>query len=341
MPDQSHNQSSQRVDATLFLHPQTLARLGTFELRAKTIVEGVMSGMHRSPYQGVSVEFAQHRAYSPGDDIRHLDWKVYGRTDRLHLKQYQQETNLDLTLLVDVSGSMNFGTCSFAAASGAGRTTSPDGRVYWSKFDHATAVAAAMAYVTLKQRDRVGMMTYADDVVTIVNRSNQQAAWRQIVAALSGSAVDRKSDIRRSVERALAKFTNRALVVIISDFFEDMDAIRAAIARIRHRGHDAALFQVVDPAEIEFDPARLGHSASASGVTMFEGLEGEPRLRLDPRAIRESYRQAFGAHNAELDRLARASGFDYHQFVTGDWLGPALAAFIARRNAQLKRMKYG
>src|SRR6185295_11559775 len=127
----------------------TLARLGTLELRAKMIVEGVMSGMHRSPYQGFSVEFAQHRPYVPGDDIRHLDWKVFGRSDKLHLKQYQQETNLDLVVLVDASGSMAYGSRTFADASGISREVGPGGRTNWAKFDHATALGAAMSYMAL------------------------------------------------------------------------------------------------------------------------------------------------------------------------------------------------
>jgi len=148
-----------RVDPSLYLHPQTLSRLGSFELRAKMIIEGVMSGQHRSPYAGVSVEFAQHRGYTPGDDLRHLDWKVFARTDRLQIKQYQQETNLDLVVLVDSSGSMNFGTRTFASASGDGHSAHPSGRTNWTKFDHATGFAAALAYVTIHQGDRVGMGT--------------------------------------------------------------------------------------------------------------------------------------------------------------------------------------
>ncbi|MBY0307317.1 MAG: DUF58 domain-containing protein, partial [Phycisphaerales bacterium] len=150
------------VDAQLYLHPQTLARLGSLELRAKAIVEGVMSGAHKSPYQGSSVEFAQHRPYAQGDDIRRLDWKVYGRTDKLQIKQYRQETNLDLVLLVDSSGSMRYGSRTFSDASGEGAKAALDGRTNWSKFDHATAVAAAMASIALKQGDRVGLVVYAD-----------------------------------------------------------------------------------------------------------------------------------------------------------------------------------
>jgi uncharacterized protein (DUF58 family) len=301
-------------DASLYLHPQTLARLGSFELRAKMIVEGVMSGQHRSPYQGFSVEFAQHRPYVSGDDIRHLDWKVYARTDKLHLKQYQQETNLDLLLMVDSSGSMNFGTRLFEEASGAGRKTSPTGRSNWTKFDHATAVAAALAYITLHQGDRVGLVVYADQVRTMFKRSSSPGTWRQIVSKM------------------LAKVTNRCLVAIISDFFEDPEQIRTAIARLRHKGHDAIAFQVLDRAETEFN---------ITEAAPFEGLEGEPRLRIDPRAIRASYLEAIHTHIGRVEKIIRGFGFDHQQVDTHDWLGPPLAAFVARRNAQIKKSKYG
>src|SRR6187551_3132227 len=168
-----------------YLEPKTLARISALDLRARLIVEGLMTGMHRSPYQGISVEFAQHRPYVAGDDIRHLDWKVYGRSDKLHLKQYQQETSLDLVLLVDASGSMRYGTRTFEDASGAGHTMSPDGRSNWSKFDHATAIAAAMAYVTLHQGDRSGLVIFADEVLELVKRSSSRSTWRQIVGALA------------------------------------------------------------------------------------------------------------------------------------------------------------
>jgi len=318
-------------DASLYLHPQTLARLGTFELRAKMIVEGVMSGTHRSPYHGFSVEFAQHRPYVAGDDIRHLDWKVYGRTDKLHLKQYQQETNLDLMVLVDSSGSMDFGSRSFEEASGVGRKTSPDGRPYWSKFDHATAIAAAIAYITLQQGDRVGLLVYADEVRAQLKRSSAQGVWRQIVGALSTHPVDRPTNLPRAVEQAMSKLTNRCLIAIISDLFVDLDQLKTTLARVRHRGHDAILFQVLDRAELVFD---LHDEAP------FIGLEGEGQIKIDPRAIRPAYLEALRAHLEGVERLSRAFGFDHQVVSTHDWLGPTLASFVASRNAQIKRSKH-
>ncbi len=321
-------EATARVDPHLYLHPQTLARLGSFELRAKMIVEGVMSGMHRSPYAGVSVEFAQHRAYAPGDDLRHLDWKVYAKTDKLQVKQYQQETNLDLVVLVDASGSMNFGTRLYADATGSGRTTSLDGRPNWTKFDHATATAAALAYVTLEQRDRVGMVTYADEIRGMVPRSGQRTTWRQIVDVLSTHPVDRETDFPRVMEQTLAKVTNKCLFAIVSDFFEDPDRIKAAFARVKHRGHDLIALQVLDRAETEFpfdDPAR------------FEGLEAEGTLRLDPRAIRQDYLEAINRHIDAVRKAARAFGFDHQIVSTHDWLGPPIAAMLAKRNAMIRR----
>jgi uncharacterized protein (DUF58 family) len=324
------------ADASLYLHPETLARLSSFELRAKMIVEGVMSGQHRSPYQGFSVEFAQHRPYVPGDDIRHLDWKVFARSDKLHLKQYQQETSLDLVLLVDASGSMRYGSRSFEEASGAGHTLSPDGRSNWSKFDHATAIAAALSYITLHQGDRAGLFVFADEVKAVVKRSSSQGTWRQIVGSLAsfyqGQPTGAPTDIGRVVDQMLAKLNNRCLIVLLSDLFTDPEAIRAAMARVKHRRHDLIAFQILDQAERDFE---------FSDAAPFEGLEGEPRLRIDPRSIRTGYLEALNRHLEQVQRIARGFGFDYQLINTSDWLGPPLAGFVARRNAQIKRSKYG
>lgn len=320
----SQSDTGTKIDPHLYLHPQTLSRLSSMELRAKMIVEGVMAGQHRSPYAGVSVEFAQHRQYVPGDDIRHLDWKVYARTDKLMVKQYQQETTLDLVILVDSSGSMKFGSRLFSDASGSASETAPDGRPNWSKFDHATATAAALAYITIHQGDRVGLTVYAEELGAIVTRSARKSTWKQIVDTLATQPIDQQTDIMRMMDQILAKVTNRCLLVIVSDFFDDADNIKAAFAKAKHRGHDLIALQVLDKAELSFefdDPAA------------FIGLENEPTIRIDPRALKKEYLQAINTHIELVSKYARSFGFDHQVVSTHKWLGPTLAKFVARRNA--------
>ena len=326
------DQGRAQIDPHLYLHPRTLARLGTFELRAKMIVEGVMSGQHRSPYAGVSVEFAQHRPYAPGDDLRHLDWKVYARTDKLQIKQFQQETNLDLIVLCDSSGSMDYGSRSFADASGKGETTSIRGKSNWTKYDHATALSAALAYITLSQGDRCGMVVFADEIRSIVNRTSGRNAWRRIVDVLAMHPVDNPTSISRLIDQTLGKVTNRCLFALVTDFFDDLDSVRSSLARLKHLGHDLICFQVLDAAEETF---------SFQDVAPFVGLEGEPTLRVDPRAIRRDYLEAINRHNNELEKMILSFGFDYQRVRTHDWLGPPLASFVAHRNAIIKRSKFG
>lgn len=319
-------------DASLYLHPQTLARLKSFELRAKMIVEGVMSGKHRSPYHGFSIEFAQHRAYSPGDDLRHLDWKVYGRTDKLYLKQYQQETNLDLVCLVDASGSMNFGTRAFKEASGVGVDRSLDGRLEWTKFDHATALAAAVSYITLQQNDRVGLGVFGAELLAIINRSSQRGTWRKIVETLATHPVDQQTDLSRVVDQVLGQLNHRCLIVLISDLLTDPAVVREAFARIRHRGHDLIVFQMVDDAE---------RTLAINDLAIFEGLEGEEPIKADPDDIRAAYTRAFDEHTTAIRNEATAFGFDHSVVNTHDWLGSPLASFIARRQSLMRRSRIG
>jgi uncharacterized protein (DUF58 family) len=329
------SQSLPEVDPSVYLHPQTLARLGSFELRAKMIVEGISSGWHRSPFQGFSVEFAQHRPYVAGDDIRRLDWKVYAKTDRLQIKQTHQETTFDLMIMVDSSGSMNYGSRTYAEASGEGAAKSLDGRGHWSKYDHATAVAAALAYITLHQGDRAGLYIYADEIRAAVKRSSAHGTWRQIIGALSLHPLShpgpaRRTALPRAVDQAIATLGNRSLVAIVSDFFGDLDELRDVVARLRHRRHDVIAFQVLDRAELEFD---------FDQPAPFEGLEYEGRIRLDPRAIRDSYLELIRAHVDSVEKIFKGAGYDYQLLSTHDWLGPPMAAFVSRRNALLKKSK--
>lgn len=323
-----------------YLSPDTLVRLGKFELRARMIVEGLRSGMHRSPYHGISIEFSEHRQYVQGDDIRFLDWKVYGRSDKLYLKQYEQETNQDVVLLVDSSGSMKYSTLKRKSkekgkvkgegeGEGAGERggTGDSNNVMWTKFDHATAIAAGLAYLTMQQRDRAGLVIFADEIRMLVNRSSAQDQWRKIVSALSTHAVDTETNVGRCVDRMLAKITNRVLFVIISDLFDEPELIRSALARVRHNGHDAILFHVMDHQEMYFNfrmPAP------------FEGMENEGLLNLDPMAIRAAYIQELAAHCQAVNSAARGFGFDYIQVDSHEPLGPVLSQFLARRAARQK-----
>ncbi|MHC4992664.1 MAG: DUF58 domain-containing protein [Planctomycetota bacterium] len=318
------------VRAEHYLAPETLVQLAPFELRAKMIVEGVMSGMHRSPYQGMAVEFAQHRQYVAGDDLKHLDWKVYGRSDKLYIKQYQQETNLDIILMVDASASMQFGT--LGVKKGWGGTSASREQRKWTKFDHAAAISVAMAYLSLHQQDRVGVAVFADEIRSFVARSSARGQWRRIVNCLSTEPVDAQTNLEKVAEQVLGEIRNRALFVIVSDLFDDAESIRAALARFRYRRHDVVLLQTLDRQEMEFD---------LSQPAPFEGLEGEGKLRVDPRALRQAYLDAIAGHRDKVSRAALGFGFDYHPINTHESVGPALAYLMARRSAQIKRSKVG
>lgn len=309
--------------AEQYLAPETLGQLSPFELRAKMIVEGVMSGMHRSPHQGLAVEFAEHRQYVKGDPVRHLDWKVFGRSDKLYLKRYVQETNLDVIVLIDASASMRFGT--LATKEGWGGTqASRRGGGRWTKFDHATATAAALAYLCLQQRDRVGVGTFAEELHTIVKRSNARDQWRLVVQALSTEPVDGKANLPKVAEQALSKVLNRALIVILSDFLMPTPQVREALARFRHRHHDVVLLQVLDRQEMRFD---------LSDPAPFVGLEGEGQINVDPTALRDAYLAGLREHIGELIKLCRSCGFDYQRLDSHESVGPTLAKLLARRNA--------
>ena len=303
-----------------YLAPETLAQLSPFQLRAKMIVEGVMNGMHRSPYQGLAVEFSEHRQYVAGDETRHLDWKVYGRTDKLYLKQYQQETNLDVVLLVDASGSMRYGSLETKRGWGGTRASSDRGK--WTKYDHATAVSAALAHLCLQQRDRVGVSTFTNRLGGQVKRSNKREQWRSVLRTLSGQAVDTSSDLVKVADQVLSSVNNRALFFILSDFLCERSELKESLARFKHRRHDVVLVQILDRQEIEFT---MDESAP------FDGLEGEGRVNVDPRAIRSSYLDVLSKHIKEVRDTARSFGFDLETLNSHESVGPPLARLFSRR----------
>ena len=303
-----------------YLAPETLAQLIPFELRARAIAEGAMHGMHRSPRQGSAVEFSAHRLYASGDSVRHLDWKVFGRTDRLYVKQYRQETNLEIGVLVDSSASMRFGT--LAVKSGWGGTDASRRMARWTKWDHATACAAAIAYLCLSQRDRVGASVFAKGIRANTRRSASQSQWRSIVQLLSLEPVDGTADLVRSINQLLAKGGERLLLCILSDFLMPEGEVREALGRIKHAGHDAILLAIPDHSELHMD---------LEDPRPFLGLEGEGVLEADPLEIRAAYLEEMRLHLETLERTCVQLGFDLQVLDSQDSVGTALAALLARR----------
>ena len=314
------------IHAEQYLAPETLAQLSSFELRSKMVVEGVMSGMHRSPYHGMAVEFSQHRQYVQGDDIRHLDWKAYGRSDKLYIKQYRQETNLDVVLLVDTSGSMSYGSLQVKEGWGGTRASAKESR--WTKYDHAAAVSAALVHLCLGQEDRVGMALFSDEILKMVARSNTRGHWHKVIRALNQEPVASTTNLQKMTEQVLGKVTNRVLFILISDFFDSIDSLRNALARFRHRGHEVLLLNTLDRQEMQFN---------LSAAAPYLGLEGEGQLRLDPYSIRSGYLEAISEHMHDVMQVSRGFGYEYYRLDTHEPLGPALSWLMARRYEQTRR----
>lgn len=273
-----------------------------------------MTGMHRSPYQGISVEFAQHRPYVPGDDIRHVDWKVFGKTDKIYLKQYQEETNLHLLCIVDASESMGFGSV------GSGRDA-------WSKYDHATAIAASLSYMAIQQQDSVGLAIFDQDLKHYIKPSNTPAQWKIITHELTIVPRLKKTSTGRILDQLAEKLTHRSLIVILSDFFDDLEGIKKGLRHLRYKKHELMAFQILDPLEIEFP---------FEDTTLFKGLEESGELLTEPRALREGYLEQLRLFTDELRKMCRGMHIDFHRMNCAEPLDVSLSAFLATRAASIK-----
>ena len=302
------------ADYRKYLDPRTLARVASLDLRARLIVEGLMTGMHRSPYQGISVEFAQHRPYVQGDDIRHIDWKVYGRSDKIYLKQYLEETNLHLICIVDASESMGYGTVSSDGAT-------------WTKYDHATAIAASLSYMAIQQQDSVGLAIFDNDLKRFFKPSNSPGQWKIITHELCLVPQLKKTNTGRILDQLAEKLHHRSLIVILSDFFDDIESIKQGLRHLRYKKHEIMAFQILDPTEIEFP---------FEDVTLFKGLEEAGELLTEPRALREGYIQQLAMFTEELKKSCRGMHIDFQRFSSGDSLDVALSQFLATRAASMK-----
>jgi uncharacterized protein (DUF58 family) len=302
------------ADYRKYLEPRTLARIGALDLRARLIVEGLMTGMHRSPYQGISVEFAQHRPYVQGDDIRHIDWKVLGRTDKIYLKQYLEETNLHLICIVDASESMGYGTVK-------------SGPETWTKYDHATAIAASLSYMAIQQQDSVGLAIFDQVLSRYFKPSNSPGQWKIVVNELQQIPRWNKTNTGKILDQLAEKLTHRSLLVILSDFFDDTDSIRQGLRHLRYKKHEIMAFQILDPTEIEFP---------FEEVTLFKGMEELGELLTEPRSLREGYLEQLRLFTDNLKKISRGMNIDFQRFNTSDSLDVALSQFLATRSASMK-----
>jgi uncharacterized protein (DUF58 family) len=306
---------AERDDPHKYLDPVALAKVRSLELQARLIVEGFLSGMHKSPYHGFSVEFAQHREYVPGDDLKHLDWKVYSRTGRFYLKQYEEETNLTLWLLVDASESMQYGS----------GPAGIDGKPLVRKYDYACMAAAALAYLTLHQQDGVGLVTYDHAVRTLVRPSSQGSHLKQIVNVLNKGPGRERSALAPIFHDLAERINRKGIIVVLSDCFDEIDDILAGLKHLRHKRHEVIVMQVLDRAEIEFP---------FQEATLFRGLEQMPELLTDPRSLRDGYLEQVSSFIAQLQHGCLMQNIDYVQLPTHASLGLALTTYLAHRQAR-------
>jgi uncharacterized protein (DUF58 family) len=288
-----------------FLEPSVLAGISSLDLVAKTVVDGFVAGLHRSPDFGFSQEFAEYRAYTPGDDLRHVDWNLFARTERCYLKRYRGETNSQLTVLLDASNSMEY-------------TSGPP-----KKMDYARFVAASLFYLAIhNQRDAAGMIVFDEKVRDVVRPSTRPGQLARLFAALDRAEAHARTDFTQPLRHFQELLHRRGIAIVISDFYQDPETIVRAIEPLRFRGNEVVLFHILDPQEI-----RPVLKSSAILVD----LETEQKIEVVPEYAKTSYRARIDAHIEQLRSRTRAAGMDYELLVTDQPLDGALRAYLARR----------
>lgn len=299
------------MPASLQFDPSELRKYGGLTLIARSLVEGFLTGVHKSPYKGFSVEFAEHRQYYPGDEIRHIDWRAYGKTDRYYIKEYEEETNLKAYLLVDASGSMSY----------RGKGKLP------SKFQYAQYVAASLAFLMLHQRDAVGLAMHDDKLRAMIPPKANSKHLLRIIRTLEASKPGGETEMA-PIWHDLAghQIRRRGMVIILSDCFDDIDRLLRALQHFRHKRHEVLLFHVLAPDEIEFPFSRL---------TQFRNLEvADDKLLVDPHRLRSEYLKNFQAFCRKLKERAGSMRIDYHLLRTSDPVDRALGIYLTRRQRQ-------
>ncbi len=291
----------QPIPGARFVDPVVLARIGNLEMVAKTVVDGLINGTHRSPFFGASVDFAEHRGYVAGDDIRRVDWRVYARTDKYYIKEFEADSNANFSVLLDVSKSMSFGE-------------------KISKLDYAKTLAACLTYLANQQRDRVGLVTFDEGIVDHVPPSAKHLDV--ILHTLERAKADKPGHLLAPLKRLAEHFGRRGIIVVISDFYAEPDEIFEAVGPLRFRGNDVILFHVLDSQEMEF---------SFSEPSSFEDLESGDQMPIVPAALAEQYRSLVAAHIEALTTRSSQQQVDYMLLNTSQPLDFALFRFLSMR----------
>ena len=289
-----------------FLNPAIIARLGTMELKARTVVEGFLSGLHRSPYKGFSVEFAEYRQYLPGDDLSTLDWKVFARSDRYYVKKYEEETNLECHLLLDVSASMAY------------RGAAP-----MSKMEYGSVLAASLAFLMHRQRDATGLMAFDEKIAFRLPASARPGHLNALLLGLERIQAGKRSDVGRPLHQLAEALLKRSLVVLISDLLDEPEPIIQGLRHLKFRGSDVIVFQLLDPNELTFP---------FKGSSKFKDLESDQELVTEPASIRTAYLRELAGLTLKYDRALRGAGIDYVQLDTSQPLDFALLAYLDARS---------
>lgn len=291
-----------------FLDPELLARVGSLELLARAVVEGFMSGLHRSPFTGFSTEFTEYRQYNQGDDLRYLDWRLLGRTDRYFIKKYRADTNTQCHLLIDTSASMNYASGSV------------------SKLQYAQFVAASLAYLLNRQQDSVGLVAFDQKVHTHVPARNRTGHMRTIFGNLSLLSAGGETKLAESLHQLAEILTRRGIVVVISDFYDDPERLKESFQHLRFKGHDLVAFHILDENELQFN--------FSDPVVLLEDSETQEQMPVLPDVVMNGYRERMKRHVDEMRRCAAANHVDYEMLTTKQPLDFALFSFLSRRSGK-------
>ncbi|MEO0073449.1 MAG: DUF58 domain-containing protein [candidate division WOR-3 bacterium] len=292
-------------DRTGYLKPEVVARLKGIDLRARLVVEGFLAGLHRSPYKGFSVEFCEHRQYMPGDELKRVDWKVYARTDRFYVREYEEETNLRAYLIVDISGSMAYRSSQI------------------SKLDYAGCLAASLAYLLLHQKDSAGLVLFSDRIQTYVPPRSTPHHLHVLLHELAGIRPGGDTDIAGTLHQLAERIRRRGLVIILSDLWDDQNAILTALRHFRHRRHEVLVFHILDRNERDFD---------FRSTVQLRDLETGKTVTVDPRVVGAEYRHRFRETITQLEHGCREGLIDYNRVFTDTPFEQALFSYLCRRS---------